>query len=167
MKTFALFIFFVNPCLSSLVFKLPIDKKSILTLDSDLQFPKQITFCIRFKFESPLMPTYIFNSRNNALGLWFFLPEYGHVFVNKEEFLFKIPKDFLQPFSWHNFCFNSIGDENQLSKGKIVHWISKTKRNKEMGFRLVWWTPSIGRKVGIPGGILPHDQTELTNWESR
>ena len=26
------------------------------------------------------------------------------------------------------------------------------------------WTPSIGRKVGIPRGILPHVQTRLTNW---
>ena len=35
-------------------------------------------------------------------------------------------------------------------------------------FGLVWWTPSIleiqnvGRKVGIPRGILPHIQTGLT-----
>ena len=27
---------------------------------------------------------------------------------------------------------------------------------------LVSWTPSIGRKVGIPRGILPHVQTGLT-----
>ena len=32
-------------------------------------------------------------------------------------------------------------------------------------FGLVWWTPSIGRKVGIPRGILPHVQTGY--WESR
>ena len=30
---------------------------------------------------------------------------------------------------------------------------------------LVWWTPSIRRKVGIPRGILPHVQTGY--WESR
>ena len=137
MKTIALFIFLVNSCLSTLVFKLPFGKKSILTLDSDLEIPNQVTFCIRFKFESPLMPTYILNSRNNGLGLWFFLPEYGHVFVNKEEFLFKIPTDFLQPFSWHNFCFNSIGDENQLSQGKILHWISKVRKDYKMGFRFL------------------------------
>ena len=29
---------------------------------------------------------------------------------------------------------------------------------------MVWWTPSIGRKVGITRGILPHVQTGLTNW---
>ena len=29
---------------------------------------------------------------------------------------------------------------------------------------LVSWTPSIGGKVGIPRGILPHVQTGLTNW---
>ena len=26
------------------------------------------------------------------------------------------------------------------------------------------WTPSMGRKVGIPRGILPHVQTGLANW---
>ena len=31
-------------------------------------------------------------------------------------------------------------------------------------FGLVLWTPSIGRKVGIPRGILPQVQTGLTNW---
>ena len=29
-------------------------------------------------------------------------------------------------------------------------------------FGVVWWTPSIGRKFGVPRGILPHIQTGLT-----
>ena len=35
------------------------------------------------------------------------------------------------------------------------------------GFWFWEWIPSIGGKVGIPRGILPHVQTGLTNWESR
>ena len=37
---------------------------------------------------------------------------------------------------------------------------------KQIVLFLGFWerTPSIGRKVGIPRGILPHVQTGLTNW---
>ena len=34
----------------------------------------------------------------------------------------------------------------------------------DMFFLFCEWTPSIGRKVCIPRGILPQVQTGLTNW---
>ena len=134
MKTLYLILFlcFVYSCWTALVVKVPMDKneaskKSIFTLDSDLQIPNQIVFCVRFKFKSSIMPTYIINSKSKILGLWFFLPEFGsqfgHALVNKEEFLFKVPTDFLQPFSWHNLCFNLIGEKNKSTEGKQLTFI--------------------------------------------
>ena len=55
---------------------------------------------------------------------------------------------------------------------QVLPWISfkicccfAVKRKLASMVWLVWWTPSIGRKVGIPRGILPHVQTGY--WESR
>ena len=47
-------------------------------------------------------------------------------------------------------------------------WIVKIPKSTQLKIFGFWeWTPSMGRKVGIPRGILPRVLTELTNWKSR
>ena len=75
---------------------------------------------------------------------------------------FKANKDKYYPEKGENvllFFSGNITQHNlqaEFSMSKLVFW-----------FWFWEWTPSIGRKVGIPGGILPHVRTGLTNWKSR
>ena len=51
----------------------------------------------------------------------------------------------------------------------IAYFCFFISKNLESCFPWFWfwfweWKPSIGRKVGIPRGILPHVQTGLKNW---
>ena len=48
----------------------------------------------------------VFNSKNKELGLWFFFPEFGLGSVNKNEFMFKVPKGSLISEKFSLFASN-------------------------------------------------------------
>ena len=63
---------------------------------------------------------------------------------------------------------NGYGKLSSSKKEAEVFILETKKYHLLFGlFGLVGLMPSIGRKVGIPRGILPHVQTGLTNWKSR
>ena len=56
----------------------------------------------------------IFDSQKKGIGLRIFLPELGFANANGHEFMFKVAKDSIKPYSWHHFCFNSDGKSYQV-----------------------------------------------------
>ena len=64
--------------------------------------------------EDELKPRVVFDSQKKGIGLRIFLPELGFANANGHEFMFKVPKDSMTPYSWHHFCFNSDGQSYQV-----------------------------------------------------
>ena len=64
--------------------------------------------------EDELKPRVIFDSQKKGIGLRIFLPELGFANANGHEFMFKVAKDSIKPYSWHHFCFNSDGKTYQV-----------------------------------------------------
>ena len=61
-----------------------------------------------------MKPRVVFDSQKKGIGLRIFLPELGFANANGHEFMFKVPKDSMTPYSWHHFCFNSDGQSYQV-----------------------------------------------------
>ena len=64
--------------------------------------------------EDELKPRVVFDSQKKGIGLRIFLPELGFANANGHEFMFKVAKDSITPYSWHHFCFNSDGQSYQV-----------------------------------------------------
>ena len=103
-----------------------------MTFDETIKIYKDITLCIRIKYKDYWEPSYVFNTKLNQIGIWFFFPEIGHVFNNGIDTMFRIPKDSLQPYTWIHFCFNSDGEKYEvIVQGK--KWYRGNHTNKKQG----------------------------------
>ena len=83
--------------------------KTVLSLDKPIQITNYMTFCLRMNLKDALSIHYIFNEKDDKLGLKLkFSVGLGSAAINKRVVQFKIPKDNdFKPFHWHHICISS------------------------------------------------------------
>ena len=109
MKSLLILLIYISYCLGTLVVEISSEERqAILNLDEQIEFSQSITFCIRFNFKGYMTSRYIFTSNNSELALRLrFAVGQGYVTLNEENLIFSIPKEEVQPHSWHHLCFSS------------------------------------------------------------
>ena len=91
------------------LFKQSNEGKTVLSLDKPIQIKNYMTFCLRMNLKDALSIHYIFNEKDDKLGLKLkFSVGLGSAAINKRVVQFKIPKDNdFKPFHWHHICISS------------------------------------------------------------
>ena len=91
------------------------DKRTVLSLNENVEVNIPLTFCIRFNLQDRISARYMFTHRDDKLALMLrFQIGLGKVRLNGETFFFKIPKDSgIRLFYWHHICV-SLNEEKYL-----------------------------------------------------
>ena len=104
-------------CWATLVVELPQSEKVYLKMDKEIQIRNIITFCIRFNLRGTIAKDrFLFSSFPTQLGVLLVVKRsIGFVRLNKNNLVFKIPKETIKPYSWYHFCFSANESTYQIS----------------------------------------------------
>ena len=84
------------------------NKRTNLILEKSIESSNPITICVRLKFRRQIRNRVIFSGNGNKLRLTLLnVHGYGWFVKSGKRFIFKIPKNHLEPYKWHHLCLKS------------------------------------------------------------